>query len=86
MKMVNMISGLVSNTYEDKLAEIGLETLKERLHIAEMVTMNKMAHNVGDMDLQELFDQLPGRHVMRATADQLNLRPRPANLEIRCRF
>jgi ribonucleases P/MRP protein subunit RPP40 len=86
MKMVGMISGLVSKTYEEKLAEIGLETLKERRHVTDMVTMHKMAHNVGDFQLSELFDPAPVHHQTRAAADPLNVRPRPANLEIRRGF
>jgi hypothetical protein len=48
--------------------------------------MHKMAHNVGDFRLSELFDPAPVHHRTRAAADPLNVRPRPANLEIRRGF
>jgi hypothetical protein len=86
VKMVNMVSGLTSDTYEGKLAEIGLDTLAERRHIADMVTMHKMAHGVGDFALHELFDNMPGRQITRAGADPLNVRPRDAHLELRRNF
>jgi hypothetical protein len=85
-KMVNMVSGLKSGSYEGKLAEIGLDTLEERRHIADMITMNKMAHGVGEFGLQELFEPVQAHHATRAVADPLNVRPRPATLELRRGF
>jgi hypothetical protein len=48
MKMVSMVSGLQSDTYEGRLAELGMDSLRERRHVFDMVLMNKMAHGVGD--------------------------------------
>jgi hypothetical protein len=86
IKMVSMISGLQSDTYADRLAEIGLDSLKERRHIADMVLMNKMAHGVGDFGFSEIFDPVQNFHATRAGADPLNVKARPANLEIRRGF
>jgi hypothetical protein len=85
-KMVNMVSGLKSESYKGKLAEIGLDTLEERCHIADMITMNKMAHGVGEFGLQELFEPVQAHHMTRAGADLLNVGPRPATLELRRGF
>jgi hypothetical protein len=86
IKMVSMISGLQSDNYFGKLAEIGLDTLQERRHIADMVQMNKMAHSVGDFGFSELFDPVQNLQATRAVADPLNVKPRPANLELRRGF
>ena len=37
-----MISGLASNDYMDKLAELGLETLEERRHRIDMAQVYKI--------------------------------------------
>jgi hypothetical protein len=86
IKMVSMVSGLQSATYEEKLAELGLNTLQERRHVADMVTMNKMAHSVGEFNLSELFDPVQNNHATRAGADPLNVKPRPATLDMRRGF
>jgi hypothetical protein len=39
------------------------------------VELHKMAHSVGDLDIFELFDRVPGRQNTRAGADPLNVRP-----------
>jgi hypothetical protein len=83
VKMLNMVTGLVSDTYEGKLAEVGLQTLAERRHMADMITVHKMAHSVGDF---ELFDRIPGRQNTRAGADPLNGRPQPPTLKLRKGF
>jgi hypothetical protein len=37
-----MVSGLRSNVYEDRLKELGLTTLEERRHQADMLQMYKL--------------------------------------------
>ncbi len=39
-----MVSGLSGTTYEEKLEELGILTLKERRHQAHMVQMYKILH------------------------------------------
>ena len=41
-RAVRMISGLASNDYMDKLAELGLETLEERRHRIDMAQVYKI--------------------------------------------
>jgi hypothetical protein len=48
--------------------------------------MNKMAHSVGDFGFSELFDPVQNLQATRAVEDPLNVKPRPANLELRRGF
>ena len=41
-RAVRMISGLASNDYMDRLAELGLETLEERRHRIDMAQVYKI--------------------------------------------
>jgi hypothetical protein len=41
---------------------------------------------VGDFNLSELFDPVQNNHATRAGADPLNVKPRPATLELRSGF
>jgi hypothetical protein len=86
MKVVKMISGLRSNSYQDRLNELGLESLEERRHQADMVMMHKIVHGVGDISVEQWFDTFDGRRVTRAGADPLNVRARTGNLELRRGF
>jgi hypothetical protein len=69
MKVVKMISGLRSHSYQDRLNELGLESLEERRHQADMVMMHKIVHGVGDINVDQWFDTFDGRRVTRAGAD-----------------
>ena len=42
-KAVGMVSGLISHSYEDRLKELGLQTLEERRHQADMHMMHDHA-------------------------------------------
>ncbi len=41
-KAVNMVSGLKGSTYEEKFEELGMLTLQERIHQADMVQVFKI--------------------------------------------
>ncbi len=43
-KAVRQVSGLASTTYEEKLLELGLPTLEERQHQADMCMVHKILH------------------------------------------
>jgi hypothetical protein len=86
MKMVSMVSGLQSDTYEGRLAELGLDSLRDWRHVFDMLLINKMTHGVGDFNMSELFDPVQNFHATRAVADPLNVKPQPANLELRRGF
>jgi hypothetical protein len=86
MKVVSMISGLTTVNYPDRLKELGLESLEERRHQADMVLMHKIVHGVGNLDIGHWFDTFEGRRATRAGADPLNVRARTGNLELRKGF
>jgi hypothetical protein len=86
IKMINMVSGLKGKNYEEKLAEIGLESLEKRRIEADLCMAHKILHGVGDMDPELWFDKMPEGHVTRASADPLNIRPRNGTLDLRKNF
>jgi hypothetical protein len=85
-KMVGMISGLKSVNYEDKLAEIGLDTLETRRRHADIYTMLKIIHGVGEIDSNEWFVKISGSAITRARADPLNVKCKNGHLELRRNF
>jgi hypothetical protein len=85
-KMVGMISGLTAKNYEDKLAEIGLESLEARRRNADILTVHKIIHGYGDLNADVWFDKTTGGAVTRARSDPLNLKCRAGNLELRKNF
>jgi Reverse transcriptase (RNA-dependent DNA polymerase)/Endonuclease-reverse transcriptase len=85
-KMVNMISGLTGRNYEEKLAEIGLDTLEKRRTEFDICMAHKIMHGNGDLNPDLWFDKMPVGQVTRASADPLNIRPRAGNLELRKNF
>ncbi len=83
-RAIKMVSGLKSNTYEGRLRELGLTTLEERRHQADMVQTYKI---VTGKDKETWFKSVTetGRPT-RSAADPLNLRPQASRLEIRRHF
>ena len=80
-----MISGLRGTTYEEKLNEIGMCSLEERRHQADMLQMYKILHGHDKVD--NLFERAAaGERATRAAADPLNVKVPFARLEIRKNF
>jgi hypothetical protein len=52
-----MLSGLSGKTHEEKSAELGLETLEERRHQADMAMVNKIMHGKGQRDHSCWFEK-----------------------------
>jgi hypothetical protein len=52
-----MISGLKSNTYEERLRELTLQTLSERRHQADMAMVHKVLHGRGGLDYTTWFEK-----------------------------
>ena len=74
MKTVTMISGLQSKEYEDKLKELGLQSLEERRTRYEMIKVFKLMHNNAVVDRKQFF-QTPGEKSVGITthsSDALN--------------
>ena len=86
-RAVKMISGLEGKTYEERLKEVGLLTLEERRHQADMVQTYKIVTGK-DMVKSETWFQsvtVTGR-ATRSADDPLNLRPQASRLETRRHF
>ena len=82
-----MVSGLRNGSYEEKLAELGLSTLAERRHQADMLQMYKILH--GYDKVKPGFESAAatgGERVTRAAADPLNVKIPFARLELRKNF
>jgi predicted secreted protein len=84
--MVGMVSGLSAKDYEGKLAELGLESLQARRRNADIYTVHKIVHEVGDLDSSVWFEKLAGNTVTRARADPLNIKCNTGRLELRKNF
>jgi hypothetical protein len=85
-KMVSMVSGLQATTYEGKLSELGLESLETRRRNADIYTMHKLVHGVGDVDIENWFEKSVGTMVTRARTDALNVKSKNGTLELRRNF
>jgi ribonucleases P/MRP protein subunit RPP40 len=84
-KFVNMIAGLPNGTYEEKCAEIGLETLEERRNIQDMAQIFKMIRGNEKLTRTQMFNHVDGART-RQDADELNLKQGNSRLEIRKNF
>ena len=74
-KAVGIVSGLAAKTYEDKLKELGLQSLEERRHQADMHMMNKIMHGTGGLKSETWFEMASGNaRATRANADLLNVK------------
>jgi hypothetical protein len=56
-----MISGLESRTYEERCAEIGLQTLKERRLEQDLSLADKFSKGMGGLKTSALFNRIPDR-------------------------
>jgi len=86
-RAVGMISGLKGKSYEEKLEELGLETLEERRHQNDMKQTFKILHGHDKVDKNTWFEMAASTgRVTRLAADPLNLRIPAARLEVRKNF
>jgi hypothetical protein len=86
-RAVSMVSGLKAATYEEKLKELGLTSLEERRHLADMLQSFKVLQGM-DKVRSETWFRMAGEssRVTRSAADSLNLRLLPAKLDVRKYF
>jgi hypothetical protein len=82
-----MVSGLVSQNYEERLTELGLTTLEERRHQIDMLQVYKVLNGKDKVQSEKWFEMAAnGKRAKRMAADPLNL-PIPApRLEVRRHF
>ena len=87
-QLVSMISGLAGKTYEEKLVELKLQSLAERRVRYDMVETFKIMHGYTNVNRDVWFSTVEGssQRVTRLAADPLNLRAKPAKLDIRKYF
>jgi ribonucleases P/MRP protein subunit RPP40 len=84
---VGMVSGLRSAGYEDRLRELGLITLEERRHRADMLQMYNIINGAGGLMITDWFGlPLAAAARTRQHADPLNMRPNHGRLEVRQNF
>jgi hypothetical protein len=86
-RAVNMVSGLQSRDYEGRLRELGLTTLEERRHQADMAHMHKICTGKDGLSRADWFEP-PTEAAARTRrhADQLNVQPLRGRLELRRNF
>jgi ribonucleases P/MRP protein subunit RPP40 len=87
MRAVGMVSGLQSRDYVGHLKELGLTTLEERRHKADMAHMYKICTGKAGLNRAEWFEQ-PTEAAARTRrhVDPLNVRLLRGRLEIRRNF
>ena len=74
-RAIKMISGLRASEYEDRLKELGLTTLEERRHQADMAMVYKVLTGTEQVDPTEWFNMAgEAARATQATADPLNIR------------
>jgi hypothetical protein len=86
-RAVSMVSGLKGESYEEKLKELGLPTLEERRHQADMLQTFKILRGIDRVDHKTWF-QLAAEtgRATRSADDPLNLRLKASRLEVRRHF
>ena len=88
MKAVTMISGLQSKEYEDRLKELGLQSLEERRIRYDMIQVFKLMHNYDDVDRRQFFQTAEEEsvRVTRQSFDALNILTTRCRTEVRRNF
>ena len=82
-----MVSGLSGREYEDRLAELGLTTLEERRHQADMTMVYKILTHKEDVDPADWFAMSSqAARVTRTAADPLNVIVTHGQLDTRRNF
>ncbi len=83
------MSGLEGKTYEDKLRELGLLTLEERRHQADMCMVLKIMHEESGLGPGIRFEKAKtalGGRVTRSATEPLNIKVRAGHIEVRRNF
>ena len=85
-RAVRMVSGLRANSYEDRLKELGLQTLEERRRETDMIQVYKILHKKDKVTPGLLKPATTTGMATRATTGQLNLKIQAARLDTRKYF
>ena len=54
-KAVGLVTGMAGREYEERLKELGLQTLEEQRHQADMCMMHKIMHGIGGLNHKTWF-------------------------------
>ncbi len=86
-RAVGMVSGLKGTTYEEKLEELGLTTLEERRHQADMLQVYKILTEKDRVSSETWFRRAgEGAVSTRHAAGLMNLVKPRTRLEVRSNF
>ncbi len=86
-RAVGMVSGLKGTTYKEKLEELGLTTLEERRHQADMLQVNKILTEKDRVSSETWFRRAgEGAVSTRHVARLMNLVKPRTRLEVRSNF
>jgi ribonucleases P/MRP protein subunit RPP40 len=86
-RAVSVISGMQGTTYEEKLKELGVTTLEERRHKADMVQSFKILQGCDNVNSETWLQKVETSvRMTRSAADPLNLKPQAPRLKIRRTF
>ncbi len=86
-RAITMVSGLKGTEYKERLKKLGLTTLEERWHQADMLQTFKIVRGIDKVNSETWF-QMAAREerATRRSDGPPNLRPRPARLDVRRNF
>jgi hypothetical protein len=84
-KAVGMISGLTSKEYEERCAELGIQTLADRRLDQDLAQVYRFSKGVGNIGPETMFEKAAARGgpVTRQSGDSENFRVPVARLDIR---
>ena len=68
--MVREVTGLQGRTYEERLAELGMETLEDRRLELDLVTAFKILKGVDDVEKKTWFTEVPEDRTHRTRATE----------------
>ena len=88
IRAVNMISGLTSETYEEKLNELGLMSLEDRRLRFDLIQVFKILANVDNVKADLWFEKTSVHHnrVTRQSADPTCLVKKRVSTNVRNHF
>ena len=77
----------MQQVYKERLKELGLQTLEERRHQADMCMMHKIMHGLRGIDHRAWFEKAcDGERLTRVATDNLNVKVKNGRLDIRKNF
>jgi len=85
-RAVKAVSGLTGKTYEDRLEELGLTTLKARREESDLVQTFKIVKGIDDVKCEKWFSEIENGRPTRANTGGVILQQTRSRLDLRCHF